>query len=67
MWHTSEHNLFPTRNLFFLQLTGKAQGSPSAEEVANWLASPVLTAKALPVTWLGAVSRRGGTLILASQ
>jgi len=67
-WSQSALNkIFPTRNLFFLQLTGKAEGAPSGERAANWLAGPVLSALALPATWLGSASNRGGTLIFASQ
>jgi 2-polyprenyl-3-methyl-5-hydroxy-6-metoxy-1,4-benzoquinol methylase len=67
-WAQSALNkLFPTRNLFFLQLTGKAEGPLSVEQATNWAAGPLLSALALPVTWLGAVCKRGGTLIFASQ
>jgi len=59
--------MFPTRNLFFRQLTGKAQGTPSVERAANWLLGPALSVLALPSTWLGAAFKRGGTLIFASQ
>jgi len=59
--------MFPTRNLFFRQLTGKAQETPSLERAANWLLAPALSVLALPSTWLGAASKRGGTLIFASQ
>ena len=67
-WSQSALNkIFPTRNLFFRQLTGKAEGTPASERAANWLAGPFLSAIALPVTWLGTASKRGGTLIFASQ
>jgi len=67
-WSQSALNrIFPTRNLFFLQMTGKAEGAPSAERAANWLAGPVLSALALPATWLGSASNCGGTLIFASK
>jgi hypothetical protein len=61
------NRMFPTRNLFFRQLTGKAQGTPSVERAANWLLAPALSALALPSTWLGAAFKRGGTLIFVSQ
>jgi len=67
-WSQSALNwMFPTRNLFFRQLTGKAQETPSLERAANWLLAPALSVLALPSTWLGAASKRGGTLIFASQ
>src|SRR5437899_3197053 len=67
-WSQSALNwMFPTRNLFFRQLTGKAQGTPSFERAANWLLAPALSVLALPSAWLGAAFKRGGTLIFASQ
>jgi SAM-dependent methyltransferase len=67
-WSQSALNrMFPTRNLFFRQLTGKAQGAPSVEGMANWLLGPALSVLVLPATWLGAAFKRGGTLIFASQ
>jgi SAM-dependent methyltransferase len=67
-WSQSLLNaMFPTRNLLFRQLTGKAQGAPSVERAANWLLAPALSVLALPSTWLGAAFKRGGTLIFASQ
>jgi SAM-dependent methyltransferase len=67
-WSQSVLNkLFPTRNLFFLQLTGKAQGAKTWEHTANWIVGPAVSFAALPATWLGTAFRRGGTLILASQ
>ncbi len=67
-WSQSALNkIFPTRNLFFRQLTGKAQGSRSAERAASWLAGPLLSALALPAAWLGSACKHGGTLIFASQ
>jgi SAM-dependent methyltransferase len=67
-WSQSALNrMFPTRNLFFRQLTGKAQGTHSVERGANWLLAPALSVLALPSTWLGAAFKRGGTLIFASQ
>ena len=67
-WSQSALNsMLPTRNLFFRQLTGKAQGTPSVERAANWLLGPALSVLALPSTWLGAAFKRGGTLIFASQ
>jgi SAM-dependent methyltransferase len=67
-WSQSALNkVFPTRNLFFRQLMGKAEGSSAAERAANWLAGPLLSAIALPATWLGTACKRGGTLIFASK
>jgi len=67
-WSQSVLNkTFPTRNLFFRQLTGKAQGAKVWERTANWVAGPVVSLAALPATWIGTVFRQGGTLILASQ
>jgi SAM-dependent methyltransferase len=67
-WSQSALNLvFPTRNLFFRQLTGKAEGTPSVEWAANWLLGPALSVLALPSTCLGTAFQRGGTLIFASQ
>jgi len=67
-WSQSALNkIFPTRNLFFLQLMGKAEGTPSLERAANWLVGPLLSTIALPATWTGTACKHGGTLILASQ
>jgi SAM-dependent methyltransferase len=67
-WSQSALNgMLPTRNLFFRQLTGKAEGTPRVERAANWLVGPALSVLALPTTWLGAAFKRGGTLIFASQ
>jgi 2-polyprenyl-3-methyl-5-hydroxy-6-metoxy-1,4-benzoquinol methylase len=67
-WSQSALNrMFPTRNLFFRQLTGKAEGTSSVERAANWLLGPALSVLALPSTWLGTAFKHGGTLIFASQ
>jgi SAM-dependent methyltransferase len=67
-WSQSALNkIFPTRNLFFLQLAGKAHGTPGWERAANWVVGPAVSALALPATWCGTVFRRGGTLIFASK
>ena len=67
-WSQSVLNkAFPTRNLFFLQLTGKARSAKAWERTANWIVGPALSLAALPATWIGTGFRRGGTLIFASQ
>lgn len=67
-WSQSALNkLLPTRNLFFLQLTRKAEAASSAERAANWVLGPLLSALSLPPAWFATASKRGGTLIFASQ
>lgn len=67
-WSQSVLNkLLPTRNLFFRQLTGKAEGTPGWERAVNWIAGPAVTAPAIPLTLLGAACQEGGTLVFASQ
>jgi SAM-dependent methyltransferase len=67
-WSQSALNkIFPTRNLFFRQLTGKAHGTPGWERAANWVAGPAVSAVALPTMWCNTVFRHGGTLIFASK
>ncbi len=67
-WSQSALNkIFATRNLFFLQLTGKAPEALPWERAGNLLIGPVLSAAAVPATWFSALCKRGGTLIFATQ
>lgn len=67
-WSQSALNrLIPAPNLFFNRLTGRRAAAGKGQVAASYLAGAALSALALPFTAIGALSRRGGTLIVAAR
>jgi SAM-dependent methyltransferase len=67
-WSQSALNLISsTPNLFFNRLTGRRTEAGRAEVAASYSLGIALSALALPATAIGALSRRGGTLIVAAS
>lgn len=67
-WSQSALNaVMPTPNVFFNLLTGRASGGGPARAAANCLLGLLLTALALPLTFVGALMRRGGTLVAVAR
>jgi len=67
-WSQSALNkLLPTQNLFFRMLTGKGEGAAGWEKTASWIVGSILSAAGVPLTWLGAMCKRGGTLVVAAR
>src|SRR5918911_769301 len=67
-WSQSALNLISsTPNLFFNQLTGRPTEAGRAEVAASYSLGIALSALALPATAIGALSRRGGTIIVAAS
>jgi SAM-dependent methyltransferase len=67
-WSQSVLNtLMPTPNVFFNLLTGRASGGGPARAAANCLLGLLFSALALPLTFVGALLRRGGTLVAVAR
>ena len=67
-WSQSALNLLmPEPNIFFNRLTGRDTGAGKSQAAASHVLGIILSAVALPANAVGAVSRRGGTLVVAAR
>ena len=67
-WSQSALNmLMPEPNIFFNRLTGRVTQVGKRQAAASYLLGVTFSALALPANAVGAISRRGGTLIVAAR
>jgi SAM-dependent methyltransferase len=67
-WSQSLLNvLFKTPNVFYLLLTGKSPTVRPAPRILHAVLGTLFSALALPLVWISAVLRRGGTLIVFAR
>jgi SAM-dependent methyltransferase len=67
-WSQSALNyLLPTPNVFMNLLMGRSASCGVAETIANGIGGVLLTGLALPLTALGSLLRRGGTVTVAAH
>src|SRR5262249_55986931 len=66
-WQSALNAVLPTPNVLFDYLSRKKLRGTRMDKIVSGISVPFFSFASLPLVWLGSITRRGGTLLVAAQ